>query len=813
MVCGLTWALSPALAQTKSPATKVLGWRGDGTGVFKDATPVTEWGRWPKSPNHGLRFQIKKPKTGDVAQDAAPVKSGQVLEWLVAGPFPAKDPAKALDEEFLADEASTSPDEGQKAGNLVWQKHVSVAQDPGVSMDWIQLSELLGKKPGKAAYAHNYLFSATKGTIVFHLDQVVGCKVWINGKLVHNNPKPVVTMHSINYVCYAATTHWAGELPVLGESASQKIRVDLEQGWNRVLIKATGNVNLRFVEAPETQYETKNIVWTCRLPNYSNAQPIIVGDRIFVMSESEDLICVNKNTGKILWKRATFYTDCLTGPNKTGTGSEPTIANSAEKACGKVPVPVLLGPLSGQEKQANPLLKQAAQLTERLRAAADTDERIKLRNEIKDLLAKTDQKAAAADPRYAEIRPLQEKLKDEGLPAAERKESLARIRSLLAKVEGPKEGNPHYSSVLPLEEAVKSPETKEADRAAMLREIDDVLIRAAPRPRFRTPLHTHIQATGFTSPVPASDGRHVYVYLGWGIVACYDLDGNRRWARLATDLGGVGAFNNNSPVLVGGKLIILRNVQMRAYDAKTGEVAWTTPDLRPKTHVDVWHGFGTDGNPSASLCAFKLGGKDVAYVNSAIVRVEDGHVYCPFYENFGSNPRGTPVPLADALYYGVNTAVFRFPLPADFQPGMRLQKQSREDYEGDVDTYSSVLVHDGLLYALRGDGKLWVYDAKTLAVVYSRKLDVESYRDYDHPGVTPSLSLAGKHIFAFDNQGNAIVIEPGRQFQQVARNRLATCVSRKWVLDPDEIFQSAPIFEGGRMYLRGEQNLYCIGKN
>jgi hypothetical protein len=143
---------------------------------------------------------------------------------------------------------------------------------------------------------------------------------------------------------------------------------------------------------------------------------------------------------------------------------------------------------------------------------------------------------------------------------------------------------------------------------------------------------------------------------------------------------------------------------------------------------------------------------------------------------------------------------------------MKLTRQSQENYEGDVDTYASVLVHEGLLYALRGEGKLWVYDAGTLAVVYSKQLDMESYRDYDHPGVTPSLVFAGGHIFAFDNQGTCVVLEPGRQFKQVARNRMATCMSRKWVLDPDEILQSAPIFEGGRMYLRGEQNLYCIGQ-
>ncbi|HUU59898.1 MAG TPA: PQQ-binding-like beta-propeller repeat protein, partial [Phycisphaerae bacterium] len=379
------------------------------------------------------------------------------------------------------------------------------------------------------------------------------------------------------------------------------------------------------------------------------------------------------------------------------------------------------------------------------------------------------------------------------------------------KMDIPRESNPYYATVLPLEEAARSPQTKAVDREAMLREAEDALLKAAPRPRFRMKLHSHIQATGFTTPTPCSDGKSVYIYLGWGIAACYDLDGNRRWARLATDMGGMEAFNNNSPVLVGDRFVILRNVQMRAYDAKTGDIAWTTPDLRPKVSVDIWHGFGTDGNPSASLCAFRLGGRDVVYVNSAIVGAAGGKVYFPFYESFGSNPRGTPVPLPGHLYYAANTTAFRFTLPATFEQGMKLPRQSQENYDGDDDAYSSVLVHDGLLYVLRGSGKLWVYDASTLQVVYSRKLDMEIYKDYDHPGVTASLALAGGHIFAFDNQGNCIVFEPGRTFRQVARNRLATCVARKYVLDPEEIFQSAPVFQGQRTYLRGERYLYCLG--
>ncbi|HUU42949.1 MAG TPA: PQQ-binding-like beta-propeller repeat protein, partial [Planctomycetota bacterium] len=608
-----------------------IGWRGDGTGVFPDAKPVTEWLIRPLSPSWGLRYQVTRPAPGDDGANATEVRSRQIQEWLVLGPFTPKDPAKALDEPFLPDESAVRPDEGEKpfdklkapsgvegVGNLAWEKLVSVNKDAGVAMDWIQISKLVGRKPDKVVYAHNYLWAPSAGTVVFHMDQGGGCKIWVNGKVVHDNPKPVITMFNINYVCYAANEHWAGELPVLGESASQKIRVTLEAGWNRVLLKATGNINLRIVEAPETKYETRNVVWTCPLPSFSNAQPVIVGDRIFVMSESEDLLCIDKRTGKVLWKRSTFYTDCLTDA----------------------------------EKRTSPLLREAAALTGKLRDTADTAERIKLRNAIKNTLAKADEQAWREHPQYRHIIPLQEKLKDKDLPDAERAELLKKIRTLLEELPGPREGNAYYAVVLPLEEAAKDPKTKPADREAILRKVDKVLAEAKPIPRFVTPLHSHIQATGFTTPTPVSDGKHVYIYLGWGIAACYDLDGNRKWASLATDLGGVGAFNNNTPVLAADRFVILRNVQMRGFDAKTGEVAWTTPDVRQQAHVDVWHGFGTGGNYSAALCTFKLGGVDVVYLNSAIVRVSDGTMYSHAYENFGSNPRGTPVVLGDSLYYG-----------------------------------------------------------------------------------------------------------------------------------------------------------------
>jgi outer membrane protein assembly factor BamB len=50
--------------------------------------------------------------------------------------------------------------------------------------------------------------------------------------------------------------------------------------------------------------QSRNIFWKTRLPCYSWSTPIVVGDKIFTRSEPYDLLCLNKNTGKLLWIRS-----------------------------------------------------------------------------------------------------------------------------------------------------------------------------------------------------------------------------------------------------------------------------------------------------------------------------------------------------------------------------------------------------------------------------------------------------------------------------------------------------------------------------
>jgi outer membrane protein assembly factor BamB len=55
---------------------------------------------------------------------------------------------------------------------------------------------------------------------------------------------------------------------------------------------------------PAGGYTTKNILWAAPLPNIGVSSPIVIGDRIFLLAEASDVVCLDKQTGKTLWIRS-----------------------------------------------------------------------------------------------------------------------------------------------------------------------------------------------------------------------------------------------------------------------------------------------------------------------------------------------------------------------------------------------------------------------------------------------------------------------------------------------------------------------------
>src|SRR5439155_11879863 len=80
------------------------------------------------------------------------------------------------------------------------------------------------------------------------------------------------------------------------------------------------------------------------------------------------------------------------------------------------------------------------------------------------------------------------------------------------------------------------------------------------------------RGSGNTAATPASDGKHVAMVLGNGVVAVHDLEGKRLWAKFV-DSPQVGFGHAASPLLLDGKVIV-HIKDLVALDVATGKEAW-----------------------------------------------------------------------------------------------------------------------------------------------------------------------------------------------------------------------------------------------
>lgn len=281
------------------------------------------------------------------------------------------------------------------------------------------------------------------------------------------------------------------------------------------------------------------------------------------------------------------------------------------------------------------------------------------------------------------------------------------------------------------------------------------------------------EQTGYTTPTPVSDGRRVYVLFGTGVAACYDLSGERVWGRLVerpTHTYG----HSSSPVLAGDKLLLQIAGNLWALRASDGEGLWKTPS--PPV-------FGT-------LIVVEVGGRPVAVTPLGdFIRVDDG---VKIVSKAGNLQYGTPVLHKGMVFFPQNNA-WGVPLPAAAQPAaadatrLFLAGGRKERF------YASSLVDEGLLYMVNQSSQLAIVDLAGGPALVDRKLDLGGGTTY------PSITLGGRHVFVSSDTGVTIVLEPGREGRQVARNTL-------------EPFRSSPVFEGSRMYIRALRHMYCIGK-
>lgn len=699
LVCGLI-----SIAIEGSAAEPTSGWRGNRTGLWSEAKTPVEWSRIPHGAIEGLRCRANRPAGAEVSESAV-VEKGLIREWLVIGPFAVGDSDKNFDDEPLSNSASVEPSAGDQVAEQAWKPLTSPADDPMVfgtaEVPWLDVGKAVGFKINQLAYAHTYLFSPRGGPARIVVDHGEGLKAWLNGREVYRQPKRDMAMGFYTNLSRIELNHQVASAP--------RFEIELKPGWNRLLLKLSSprvaghtdmRCHLRIMDPPNVPYETKNVRWMTELPGRSTSTPILVGDRIFVMAEPDELLCIDKNSGKVLWSAATNYYEALTPEQKA---AKPEYASRVD-------------PLVAELNVAD-----AASVGKRTLAASTTT-------------------------------------------------------ALRAKIQ------------------------------KTLLEIDE--------PRFNIPANDHFEAhfgiVGFTMPTPLSDGKHVFVWNGMGVAACFDLDGHRKWiTRVETDHIVYGS----SPALADGVFVAFFG-KLIGFEAETGKLKWTQHRISKNV---------------AAVLAAKLAGQDVVITQAGeIVRPSDGHLlFRPRGLTTGDQGWAPPVILGNTMYsprYGVNEInVFDF---AGCE-GMTWQPQhvgqigttpevNRKPDGGWIDrwTAGSPLVWEGLIYQIDIYGNLFVSDIAEKKMIYWRDLKLRGFMHYNSVPVAASPTLIGKHIFLCDNQGTTVVIEPGREYHEVARNHLDTVLDRQLPLPAQEtLTYSPPITDGDRLFLRGERYLYCLGQS
>jgi outer membrane protein assembly factor BamB len=690
IACGLL--LLPGGGQAAGP---VSGWRGNQTGLWPDARPPLDWYRIPRGALDGLRASAALP-TGKAHGNAPLVVKGLVREWLVAGPFATQDSVKDFDRDFLTGETTVEPVAGGKAGSLTW-KGASVPPDDitvfgTAELPWLDLAKVVGFKDNQFAYAHAYLFSPRGGPARVVVDHSYGLKVWVNGKEVYRATQRMMALGFYPSISKHELGHW--------DKPSPRFEATLKPGWNRLLLKLSTPSRpghremrccLRIMDPPDVKYESKNIRWMTRLPGRSTSTPILVGNRLFVMAEPDELLCLDKTSGRILWSAAVNYYEALTA----------------------------------EEKAARPAYaKRIDPLVARLKQETDRRKRTRLRAEIqKDLL-----------------------------------------------------------------------------------EIDADRFRLATDGHFES----HFGIVGFTMPTPVSDGKHVYVWSGMGVAACFDLEGHRQWiTRLKTDHLSYGS----SPALADGVLVVFLK-GLSGLDAKTGKLLWTQPRVQRNV---------------AALQGATVAGKPVVITQRGnLVRPRDGALLFRQRDSNASSDTGwaPPVIVGQRMVlpkYGVTSlSVWDLgQVRADSWEPKRVKQISLppEVSRGpggkwvDRWTAGSPLVWEGIAYQSDIYQMLYAVDLESGKMLYRKAMDLEGFTHYNAVAVAASPTLVGKHLFVCDNQGTTLVLVPGRQYRVVARNRIATQLERSWPIPAQETLTYAPpLADGGRLYFRGEAHLYCVGE-
>jgi outer membrane protein assembly factor BamB len=310
-----------------------------------------------------------------------------------------------------------------------------------------------------------------------------------------------------------------------------------------------------------------------------------------------------------------------------------------------------------------------------------------------------------------------------------------------------------------------------------------------------------IRKQNMSSPSPVTDGTHVWVMTGTGVLKAFDFEGKERWTRdVQADYGLFGQLYGygSSPLLFENSIYVqvlhgshtAEPSYLLRLDKITGQTLWRV-ERRSNARQESPDAYTTP-------TIVRDGTRATVVVSGAdVVTGHDPATGAEIWRAEGLNPTG------DGIYRIIASPVTHDGIvyaPTRERPMLAVQAGGR----GDV-TRSHVLwrftngpdvptpVTDGTyLYVVNDRGIMWCLDAKTGAPVYERqRLRPSTY--------TGSPVMADGKIYVTSEEGLTTVVRAGPKFEVLAENDLA------------EYTLSSPAVSNGQIFIRTDKALYAIG--
>ena len=300
----------------------------------------------------------------------------------------------------------------------------------------------------------------------------------------------------------------------------------------------------------------------------------------------------------------------------------------------------------------------------------------------------------------------------------------------------------------------------------------------------------HRQYGSFASNSPVTDGETLYVNFGSRGVYAYDLNGNLKWKK---DLGKLemrmGFGEGIAPLLHENYLVIQNDHEGQSYIVV----------LDKRNGKELWRAKRDEHSSWPQPIVVEHGGRKQLVTSSMRVRAYDLETGDLVWEAGGLGGNAIPavinvdneMVIAMTGWRDANALAIKLGGKGDLTDNADYIKWTNQ--KGNSYTASPVL-HDGILYFVTDRGMVSAVDAKTGEKFYHQQRLPESYTFKASP-----VAASGK-LYLASEEGDVTVLKLGKTYEVLATNKMG-----------DEMFVSSPVIVGGDLFLRSQDELFCIG--